>query len=112
MLVFRFLFLDAETGNESPVRATVRGAALCHRVMVCMFVTGAAQIAREREWAEAIVYDVRITVSGTFNFRIKFCHALELRDRVVGSGPTQQAKLVSDPGNPSNQPFGLRTKFS
>ena len=64
--------------------------------------------AREREWAEGTVS----SLPGTLNSRIKFCHiALQLRDRVVGSGPAQQAMLSegSDLANPPNQ--NIRTKF-
>ena len=64
--------------------------------------------AREREWAEGTVS----SQPGTLKFRMKFWDStVELRDRVVGSGPAQQAMLSegSDSANPPNQ--NIRTKL-
>ena len=49
------------------------------------------------------------SLSGTLNVRINYAIALELRDRVVGSGPAQQAMLSegSDLANPPKQTFKL-----
>ena len=49
------------------------------------------------------------SLPGTLNVRINSAIALELRDRVVGSGPAQQAMFSegSDPANPPKQTFEL-----
>ena len=49
------------------------------------------------------------SLPGTLNVQKNYAIALELRDRVVGSGPAQQAMLSegSDPANPPKQTFEL-----
>ena len=73
--------------------------------MACVFVAGTAQrpesVSGRR--GPCPVYRARET------FGQNSVIALELRDRVVGSGPAQQAMLSegSDPANPPKQTFEL-----
>ena len=97
---------DASAGGESPVQAPVRAATLCptyNGVRVC----GRNRTeAREREWAEGTVSNCPV-YRARYTFGYNSAIALELRDRVVGSGPAQQAMLSegSDHANPPYQPF-------
>ena len=51
------------------------------------------------------------SLPGTLNSRLNSAIALELRDRVVGSGPAQQA-MLSEGSGPANSPNqNIRTKF-
>ena len=61
---------------------------------------------REREWVEGTVSQSTGHVKRSDNI---LPDALEMRDRVVGSGPAQQAMLSegSDPANPPKQTFDL-----
>ena len=74
------------------------------RVVACVFVAGNRTEARERERAEGTVS----SLPGTLN--VSDAIPLELRDRVVGSGPAQQA-MLSEGSDPASAQATIRTKI-
>ena len=80
-----------------PRRGRPHFAPTCNGVRVC----GRDRTeAREREWAEGTVS----ILSGTLNFRIKFCHSTGIARSGGGVKPAQQA-MLSEGSDPTSRPI-------